>query len=270
MKKYCCRIILGALIILCYSNYGTGQQKDNTNKRGIDGVREGQTVTKIKQAYGGEYSNLGQKFFDSVSIVGGNDSKQQYGQFENQQAFEVAIDLVKQGFSNGNYQALPVADGDTLTQRDYYKIIFQSNTMCHFYVVQLDSTGKIDPIFPSQLTTLNNPVEPNVRYEIPAGNNWLVLDANIGVETIYFIASRSRRTDIEKVLQELQRKNGSLIREQFMSMNESTVLNRGIAGMRPGNTKNVSFQDGSQGSYVPTLIKSIKAEFVMTRYFYHR
>ena len=184
MRKYYCKIILWAFIILCYSNYTTGQQKENTNKRGLGGVRVGHTVTKIKQAYGDEYSNLGQKFFDSVSMVGGNDSEQHHDQPKNQQVLEVEIDVVKQGFSNGRHIALPVADGDTLTQEDYYKIIFQSNTLCYFYIVQLDSTGKIDPVFPSQLITLNNPVEAYVRYEIPAGDNWLFLDANIGVETI--------------------------------------------------------------------------------------
>jgi|GEM_PF-3193931 len=270
MKRYCCRIILVAFIILCYSNDVMGQQKDDTNKRGLAGVRVGHTVAKMKQAYGNEYSNLGQKFFDSVSMVGGNDSEQQYGQLKTQQVLEVAIDVVKQGFSNGRYTALPVADGDTMTQKDYYKIIFQSNALFYFYIVQLDSTGKMDPIFPSQLATLDNPVEPDVRYEIPAGSNWLFLDANIGVETIYFIASRSRRTDIEKVLLELQSKNPSLVREQFIALNRSAVLNRGIAGMRPAIAENISFQDGSQGSYAPTLIKSIQAEFVMTRYFYHQ
>ena len=72
------------------------------------------------------------------------------------------------------------------------------------------------------------------------------------------------------MLQELKSKNPSLVREQFIAMNQPTVLTRGIAGIRPGNPNNVSFQDGSQGSYAPTLIKSIQAEFVMTRYFYHR
>jgi hypothetical protein len=256
--------------ILCYSNYGIGQQKNNTIKRGLGGVRVGHTVAKIKQAYGAEYGNLSQKFFYSVSMVGDNDTKQKFGQLNNQQTLEIAIDVVKQGFSNGRYTALSVADGDVLTQEDYYKIIVQSNTLCYFYIIQLDSTGKIDSIFPSQFSTLNNPVEPNIRYEIPGGNNWLFLDTNIGVETIYFIASRSRRADIEKVLQELRSKNQSLVRKQFIAINQSTIVNRGIAGIRPGNSNNVSFQDGSKGSYAPTLIKSIHAEFVMTRYFYHR
>ena len=270
MKKYSFSIFLMVFVILCYSHYAIGQHSTNTNKRGIGGIRVGHSVAKIKQSDGDEYSNLGQKFFDSVNTVGGNDSEQPYGQLNNQKVLEVAIDVVKQDFSNGSYKALPVADGDTLTQKDYYKIIFQSNALCYFYIIQLDSTGKIDPIFPSQFSTLNNPVEPDVRYEIPKGNKWLFLDANFGVETIYFIASRSRRTDIEKVLQELKSKNPSLVREQFIAMNQPTVLTRGIAGIRPGNPNNVSFQDGSQGSYAPTLIKSIQAEFVMTRYFYHR
>lgn len=45
-------------------------------------------------------------------------------------SLQVSIDLIKEEFKNGRYTAVPVADGDTLTQRDNYKVLFQSQTPC--------------------------------------------------------------------------------------------------------------------------------------------
>ena len=97
MKKYYYRFFLMVFVILCYSNYAIGQQNTNTNIRGMSGIRVYNSVAKIKQAYGEEYSKLGQKFFDSVNTVGGNYSEQPYDQLNNQKTLEVTIDVVKKG-----------------------------------------------------------------------------------------------------------------------------------------------------------------------------
>ena len=263
------------------------QQKTEAQNRGLKGVRIGHTVAVVKQAYGSEYGNLVQQFYNLAANVGNpvtasspysstpppssdQNTYQQYGQGANQQSLNVMIDLIKEIYLNGRYRAVPVVDGDVLTQQDHYKIIFKSNVTCYLYVVQLDSTGKIDPLFPSQFTALNNPVKRNVLYEVPSDNQWFFLDSNTGTENIYFIASQTRRGDIEQVLQELQKRNSSLIQRQPISMNNSTLLTRGIKGMRPGKTQNVSLMNGGQSTYTSTIIQSVQADFVMTRYFNHR
>lgn len=288
MKRRDLYFLTGLLITLTIPSILLGQQqKTEVETRGLQGVRVGHTVAAVKQAYGSEYGNLVQQFYDSAGNVGNPanaptsysstppgssapNTYQPYGQGANQQILNVMIDVVKEVYLNGRYQAVPVVDGDTLTQRDHYKIIFKSNLNCYLYVVQLDSTGKIDPLFPSQFTALNNPVEQNVLYEIPSDNQWFFLDANTGIETIYFIASQTRRGDIEQVLQKLQRRNSSLIQRQPISMNTSAVLTRGIKGIRAGKTQNISLMSGGQSAYTSTVIQSVQAEFVMTRYFNHR
>ena len=186
------------------------------------------------------------------------------------QELEVAIDVIKEVYEHGRYQARPIKDGDTLTKNDSYKVTFQCNMQCYMYIIQLDATGKMDPILPSKYFFSGNPIEPYTFYDIPSAEKWFYLDENIGVETIYFIVSRSRRPDLEKLFHKLEEKNKSLVQRVHVSIDSSVVITRGIGGVRPGQKQVVNFQDGSQGQYSSTLISSIKADLVMTRWFYHR
>jgi hypothetical protein len=144
------------------------------------------------------------------------------------------------------------------------------------YVVQLDSTGKMDPIFPSKWATWRNPVQAYSVYSIPADNNWFHLDRNLGTETIYFIASLERRSDIEDLFYQLETANPSLVKQQPVCMNDYVPIyrgvNRGVGGVRVGGggQREVTFQNGNQGQYSATLISSIQADFVMTRWFNHQ
>lgn len=189
---------------------------------------------------------------------------------------EVLFDVVKEVSYGGTYQAESVMDGDTLTQNDNYKIMFQSSVPCYMYVVQLDATGKMDPIFPSKWSSWQNPLEAYSVYEVPADNNWFYLDQNKGIETIYFIASLERRSDIENLFYQLESVNQSLVQQQSVSMDSYVPIyrgvSRGVGGVRQGGgiSREVTFQNGSQGQYNATLIGSIQADFVMTRWFNHQ
>ncbi|MFX0198529.1 MAG: DUF4384 domain-containing protein [Candidatus Hodarchaeota archaeon] len=247
-------------------------------------------LASIVQAYGAPYSGLIGSFFDIVGGLGGEEevfeisseeevppeyenSDAQYPQeavSPTPQELEVELDVIKEVYVNGGYQARSVLDGDTLTQNDNYKVTFRCNEKCYMYIVQLDSTGKMDPIFPSKHSPGGNPVEPQLVYSIPAGNNWFYLDENMGVETIYFIASRSRRSDLEQLFHELEEKNRFLVQRNPVSLGSSVVITRGIGGVRQGRNQVVNFHDGSQGQYASTLFSSIQADFVMTRWFNHR
>jgi hypothetical protein len=189
---------------------------------------------------------------------------------------EILFDLVKEITYGGTYGAQSVMDGETLTEKDNYKIMFQSNIPCYLYVVQLDSTGKMDPIFPSKWVSWGNPIEANSVHSIPADNNWFHLDRNVGTETIYFIASLERRSDIENLFYQLEASNQTLVQQQSVSINNYTPIyrgvTRGVGGVRVGGggQQDVTLKNGSQGQYEATLIQSIQADFVMTRWFYHQ
>ncbi len=244
-------------------------QKADDGDRGVGGVAMGLTVGAVKKAYGNDYGALIDQFYQAVSKVG----EIQSGSSTVSQpsgVLEVMIDVVKEADVNGRYEAIPVPEGDILTQNDRYKIMFQSNMPCHLYVVQLDSSGRMDPLFPSRFTTLINPVQPNVLYEVPSERLWFFLDSNTGMETIYFIASRERKADIEQILEALKQRNQSLAPQQQLTMTNTAIVTRGIGGKRPGSSHQIHFQDGSQGKFESTLIQSVRNEFVMTRFFQHR
>ena len=187
----------------------------------------------------------------------------------NSQQLDVQFDLVREVNQGGNYQAQWMKDGDRLTQRDNYKVVFQSNIPCYIYIVQLDSTGKMDTIFPSRYSRGGNPVDSTANYSVPADENWFYLNENKGIETIYFIASKERRNDIEELLYNLEAKNSYLVQMQRVSMQSYAPVYRGIGGVRESCRQAVRFQNGNQGEYGSTLFSSIDADFVVTRWFYH-
>ena len=248
-------------------------------------------LAAVAMAFGGPYAALVSAFFAIASSIGGKeqapDVHAEEGYYQQgqpggetgyapepvarpQQELAVEIDVVKEVYVNGRYQARRVADGDVLTRNDNYKAIFRCNMRCYMYIVQLDSTGKMDPIFPSKHFAWGNPVQPHTVFSLPPENKWFYLDENTGVETIYFIASRSRRMDLEQLFRKFGERNKSLVQLSPVSLDSTVVITRGIGGVREGRKQTVKFQDGSKGQFSSTLFSSIQADFVMTRWFYHQ
>lgn len=232
-----------------------------------------EALSSIERGYGGSYGEVVGSFFEiagkpSVVAAVRSQDEEKIGPSE-LPALEVEIDVVKEVLEGQVYQARPIVDGDVLTQTDNYKVQFSCNAKCYMYIAQLDSTGKMDPIFPGKYISSRNPAAPHTLYSIPPDRNWFHLDENQGVETIYFIASRSKRPDLEELFNELEDKNKSLVQRAPLSLDRAVPATRGIGGVREGRKQTVNFQDGSQGQYSSTLFSSIAADFVVTRWFYH-
>lgn len=180
------------------------------------------------------------------------------------------VDIVREVVTNGQSSSVPVRDGDTLNADDNYKVQVGCNTECYAYIAQLDATGRLDPILPSSLVTVSNPLPGNDMHSIPAGDSWFFLDNNKGVEQVYFILSQTPRDDIELIFQQLSRANASLQQQKAVSIDEPLVLAKGIGGVRPGRRETVELPDGSEGNYLATLLQSVEAEIVITRWFNHQ
>jgi hypothetical protein len=232
--------------------------------------------SSYNQPYYYEPSVSSQPSYDQSQTYDSGFNSYSYSESAGTPQLEVVFDVVKEVSYGGTYAANSVMDGDTLTQDDNYKIMFQSSVPCYMYVVQLDSTGKMDPIFPSKWSSGANPLEAYSVYEVPVDNNWFYLDRNMGIETIYFIASLERRSDIENLLYELESANQSLVQRERVSMDSYVPIyrgvSRGVGGVRQGGgiSREVTSQNGSQLQYDATLIGSIQADFVMTRWFHHQ
>lgn len=252
---------------------GESTQSKDIVTRGIGGTRPGQStghvpegkqkiLNAIEQAYDESYGELINSFLNAADR-----EEKSVSTFPE---LTVEIDVVREVSEGGRSRVVPVLDGDTLTQNENYKIQFRCSEKCYLYIAQLDSTGKMDPIFPGQFATRGNPLTPDTLYSVPSDNYWLYLDENVGKETIYVIASRTRRADIELIFNKLSERSRNLVQQSPVSLDTSYVLTRGIGGTRKGRDHSVSFQDGSQGQYSSTQFSAEGADFVMTRWFYHR
>ena len=117
------------------------------------------------------------------------------------------VGLLKQEIVGGRSIPTPVADGEILHDRygahgdgDDIKFMFRASSAAYVYVISIDSTGWIQPIFPGAYAGFTNPVEANKTYLFPEGSTWAPLDSYRGIEHLYFIASRTQRPDLEKAL----------------------------------------------------------------------
>jgi len=84
---------------------------------------------------------------------------------------------------------------------DQYKVMLRLSQPWYVYLFQMDSTGKIDPLFPHKTYApgLFNPVTADRTYQVPYSPNWLALDTNVGFEKIYLFASKVRQPELERL-----------------------------------------------------------------------
>lgn len=106
----------------------------------------------------------------------------------------------------GNYK--PLTNETVLQAGDHYKIIFTPVVDSHVYIFQVDSANKLFRLFPLQGfegATVNyvNPVKGGNTYYVPAPHQSFELDQQVGMETIYFVATRQPDIVIENLYQAL-------------------------------------------------------------------
>jgi hypothetical protein len=252
-----------------YDQGSQGQYGEQGSQPYYDQGSQGQYGEQGSQPYydqgsQGQYGQQGsQPYYDQGS-------QGQYNQpVSYSQKLAVEIDVLKETKEKDSYLAVPVKNGDTLTRDDNYKVQYFCNMECYVYIAQLDSIGKLEPIIPSDFMALRNPMAANKLYSIPEGNNWFFLDENKGVEQIFFIVSKTQRSDIEQLFRKISAENRNLKQQAPITINQPLYTTRGIAGVREGRQQAVTFQNGNQGSYNSTLFESVQADFVVTRWFYH-
>lgn len=115
-----------------------------------------------------------------------------------------AIGVIVQPGGSTSEQWRPLRDGEPLSSSYNYRIVFQPDKKAYFYIFQIDSTGKLDWIFPknnsSPYSSGKNPTEGGLWTKIPSGEDALHLDENLGIEHIYIVATPSRWEALEKAL----------------------------------------------------------------------
>lgn len=193
-------------------------------------------------------------------------------------ALELDVTLLREVVVDGRAIPVPIADGDTLrdgvgrdTDGDNLKIQVRPGAACFLYVISVDSTGWAQPLFPGGLSRGRNPVAAQQTVTFPDGNEWLYLDEYRGIETVYVLASRDRRDDIEAILDDL-----SLLERdppsEPESVEEPPIVTRGFGGTRPSSTP--AQVVGSDGTRHQLAVQSFlgtggASGLVVTRWFRH-
>jgi hypothetical protein len=99
---------------------------------------------------------------------------------------------------------LPLQNGQDLSSNDRYFIVMRSPQPCYFYVFQIDSTGKLDWLFPANAFTGDssgqNPVPAEELIKIPPEDRAFYLDENLGIENLYVVTTPGPWPDLEHAL----------------------------------------------------------------------
>jgi len=102
---------------------------------------------------------------------------------------------------SGDDARLVVIQRDTtLSSGDELKMMVKLKEDCFVYVLHESPAGEISLKFPYDLKQFTTDYKVGKNYYIPRGRPWFKLDANVGRETFYLLASAERLLDLEALL----------------------------------------------------------------------
>lgn len=143
--------------------------------------------------------------------------------------------------------------GAVLRSGDGYRLYFEPHQPCYVSIFQLDASGKLFRLFPnSKYGTSNNVVQARTAYWVPGKAAWFSLDQTPGKETIYVVATRERREDIEDIITRKAQQEFNLV-----------IKTMGIAGVRPGKSIEMS---STQGQSAPLTADEISRKGMSLAY----
>lgn len=146
----------------------------------------------------------------------------------------------------------PLLDGGVLHSGDYYQIRFTPEQDGYAYIFQIDSSGQIYLLFPSQggdvpQVSNVNPVQAGVGYFLPAADEAFQLDEQVGHEQIRFLVFKQRQLALEEhytALVEARRaQDPSHIAELQMQ------LDRKLQSMKDGSMSVLNFKHSARGTH---------------------
>ena len=164
----------------------------------------------------------------------------------------------------------PLRNGEELSSADKYRVRLEPEGEAHFYVFQIDTTGKLDWIFPKNSFEYSfgaNPAPAGRLTQIPDGDQAFFLDENLGVEHLYVAATRQRWDALENAL-EAARKSRSGGMKIESSFGRATRGIRGVGGVRP-SPGSADAGSATSGQKVKGLIKGKFGVLVEERWFFH-
>ena len=205
---------------------------------------------------------------------------QEYADAGRDQGIRLDAAILAQQRTRDNQVTLrPVRDGDVLydgrgdpARGDKVKFFFETNCDCFVYIIGIDATGYVAQIFPEGDLANARPVRAGREYLVPGGTTWWGLDDYRGIENIYFVASRSRRGEIERIVSNMAGTRPP-VAQDFRPVSEPAIVpvNRGLVQVQSAAPTSVPTEFGGSQSVDPTSFQSTLAgaDLVVSRWFRH-
>ena len=189
---------------------------------------------------------------------------------------ELEVALLRQTREDGRQVLAPMEDGAILRDGkgvpeagDRFRIAFRAGQECFVYILGVDATGWVTPIFPSMHSEHSNPVEGGREYLLPDPALAYTLNTHRGIEHIYFMTSEEVRPDLESILAEFEGKTQPPPAGDER-VSETAVISRGFEAETRGRDIPLPADSGTR-AVTPSAFLSSEAgnDLVITRWFHH-
>ncbi|MBS1257475.1 MAG: hypothetical protein MAG551_00519 [Candidatus Scalindua arabica] len=127
------------------------------------------------------------------------------GQANTETSLELSMNIIGQRKdTDGSISRVTIEEGSILQSGDKFKVQFKTSKDAYVYIIIHDSLNKANLLFPDPGIKLSNNVKANSSHTVPAQDRWFWLDENIGVETVFVLASESLLDNINALLIEME------------------------------------------------------------------
>ena len=172
-----------------------------------------------------------------------------------------------------------IKNGSILKSGDHYKIVFTPDKDCYVYIFQVDSSGQVFQLFPMgsfRGVRVNqfNPVKQGKKYVLPSPDKAFLLDKKVGIERMYFIASREENKELESLYAELtaavKRKNSSAVKDTRSKLNKY-FKKRGIKVVPTEQRMEVPWREtGDAFSVISQRLENLSSDSLHKLEFIHK
>ena len=119
---------------------------------------------------------------------------------------ELSMKIIgKRKNADGSVSVVTIEDGSVLQTKDGFKVQFKTKKDAYVYIVIHDGLNKAELLFPDPPEiTFSNEVKANSIHTVPTTKRWFELDENVGIETVYVLASENQLDNIKSLLPEME------------------------------------------------------------------
>jgi hypothetical protein len=247
----------------------TGYQPPGPDYNGRQQNSQDNKAYSASESYDPDYDYYDSAGYDDPGYTSSDYDSGDYSGDYDGLALDVAIFVQRAGSTTLE----PLEDGDVLydggfdpARGDLLRFAFLSNQDTHVYVIGIDATGYVAQIFPDPEEGTGSFVQGQREYRVPQNGQWWGLDAQAGVEQVFFVASATPREDIEQVVNGLLRQPRQLATNRYEPVRRPAIVRtRGlvkVGGSQPA---------ANQGMLTKATYYSPEqtSEVVLTRWFMH-